>query len=457
MSGVGQLDAARRLRRTALVRPQVVAGGLAAAVAVGGLVLWLGRSADQIADLEGVQLFQDPRVTRLSDHCAAPSDVDAEGEAGAEVLARTGWQLQSVVVVANHGDSSPIQQWLGETPPMVWDCNPKPLPRHWGLNSRATFRVVGAEGAALDRSFNPELLPGHEGYPCAQGQLTGDGFYQMVTMGRRLADAYGSLLDRIIVSGGRAREDNLFFKSLDERRSLASTVGLLMALLSGPQPAAAFGDGDVVAIRVDSNASLVGDDSLPAQLAARAQRQEAWDLGAHLLARWCHHMHWPCSEAGGCVSLHEAAATVYRAEKEVAGCQAPRSSAASSASPEAASSSGLLVEVSRLLRRGDREAPALGILVADGRALASLLGALLGRGGVCGEPLRLRPPYAARLTLERWAPPVAAAPEEDAVRWRALLNGEDISAAMLGCVKHQGLEGCSVEPTALLGAHSGAA
>lgn len=392
----------------ALVKPLAcVLGTLLAALCA---LEWSRESLD--ADIGIISFEEDREIIRFSDHCAAPGD-GAEGmlpQAGAAAstpAAAAGPRLFGALVLLGHGDSSPARPWPGEAAPgAAWDCSPEALPRYWRLNKHVDFPVLGPGGARLERSFTPDFLaqrPGEDAgneYTCAPGQLTAAGFQQAVYLGRHLAQAYGDMLAHGAAGGGK----HLYVRSVDIKRSLASVVGLLMALLAAPQVLSLFGEGSEVPIHVWPNSTT------------STSQIEELELGDHLLARWCHQMPWPCRnsmlEGSRCVSVEQAASMVRRGEGDF--CR----SLTLDAGPREIS---LLAEMDRLHEEGS-----FVLAGTDGRALTIALGSLLG-DVVCDAPLTARPPFSSRLVIEHWVAPATGS------RWRVLWNGVDVSDKVKGC------------------------
>lgn len=406
----------------AVARPHVAlasAGGVAVAA---GTLLWVClRTNNDLDDLHQLKLAQDPIITRLWEHCAAPADGD-EGTSPKE----DAWKLHSIVVLTNHGDISAIATWPGETQSSaasaLFDCRPKVLPRYWRLNQRVSFQVVDANGARQDQSFTPDFLEegtGGRHYLCAAGQLTGVGFRQMVSMGRHLSNAYASFLTELVGSGDLAR--HVYVRSAITKRALASAVGLMMSLLASPEAVEAFGDGSELGIHASP---ARGSSSASAQQEASVGDQG--DLGEHLLARWCHQLPWPCGGTGvgalvgegtGCVSIEQGAKLVAEGEAASCGIVASESEAAQ-----------LLADWRELLLR--EEPPSLAVVSAEGAVLSAAVTALLGHRA-CADPLVARPPFASRLVVERWRPKSFSGSPRFLVR--VLWNGRDVTERIPGC------------------------
>lgn len=391
---------------------------------VAALFVFTWSRDDLSASLNNVNFSEDKHLARFADHCVAPAD-GVEGTLRHDLTGR--FRLHSVIVFFAHGDSSAILPWPGEAPGVFWDCSPQALPRYWRLNKRVEFPVVGSNGERLERSFTPEfahqqLNSPSSPYMCAPGQLTSTGFRQAVYLGRHLAQAYDAHLGHIFASGPSL----LVVHSLDTKRSLASAVGLLMALLAAPEVISLVTSGMEVPIQIQPNLSS-GD-----------QYTENMELGNHLLARWCHQLPWPCESnmLGGpqCISVEGAAELVSKSEVDT--CK-------SLPAGTRAWDPLLLAEVERLFQVQNGS---FTLVSTEGRALTGALKAFIG-AVVCGDPLTARPPSTSHLAIERWVDPA------DGFRWRFLWNGQDISAKIVGCSGQETL-GCSEAAIkALLSAH----
>lgn len=405
------------------------------------LLIWSRTALDDTS----IRMVEDANLVRFSDSCAAPVD-GVEGalpQSSGDVPI-----LRDVVVLFVHGDSTPVLDWPGpgEERPLAWDCTPQALPRYWKRNQRLRFAVVGPDGSRLERSFDPDLLldadsgggPGgaaaahHHGHPrCAAGQLTPEGFRQMAALGRHLAQAYGDHL---------SSAQKLHVESLDLKRALASTVGVLMTMLTTPKAHEQFRDDSEVLIHTRGNATvaqgLLDPQRLPALLdpapdpdppgkppAAAPDPPDlatTVGLGDHLLSRWCHQMPWPCRNKGKakteeCVSVESAAALVARGEKGM--CELLR---------QPGELEQELLEHVAQLSSGD-EGRSLSLLSVDGRTLAGAFSALLGGEALCKDSQALRPAFGSRLVLERWWDTT------DAFRWRVAWNGADVTDLVEGC------------------------
>jgi len=323
-------------------------------------------------------------------------------------------------VFFNHGDISPVLDWPGDSG-VEWDCAPQVMPRYWRRNEGVRFQVLGVDGARLERSFTPDFAgDGQSGdsneYRCARGQLTGIGFRQMAGLGRHLAEAYAELM-------GPGFE----VRSLDEKRLLASVVGVLITLLTTPQAHQAFKEGDELIIRALRNATSAAADeeahAPPTPLggffdgAAGAETRTGFLLADHLLARWCHQKSWPCRQGDeqSCLSVQRVASLVAASERH----------AAESLASQPAHSEEL---VSQLAALGGPGAPHRGLALSgvEGPLLTSLLLRLFG-DEVFKDPAMMRPPYASRLSVERWQL------AEGGYYWRVLWNGVDVTHKVTGC------------------------
>ena len=251
-----------------------------------------------------VLLSEDPRLDRFSRHCLAEM-VLAEDLPDQR---RTDWTLQDAVILINHGETSASQGWPTDPrPPSTWDCRPTDLPKHWRLNQKVDFRAVSEDGSVLDRSFEPELLQPEiasddnepwAGRSCAPAQLTSDGFKQAVLVGRRIAWQYGVALSDAVLE----------VLSVDTRRSLATAVGVLLPLLSGPASLSTVGDGATLSVITVAGAETLVD--VGGQMTPVLEEMQS---GADILSRWCNHGSLPCSPAG-CMTPKMAAATIARGE-----------------------------------------------------------------------------------------------------------------------------------------------
>ncbi|CAJ1399566.1 unnamed protein product [Effrenium voratum] len=243
---------------------------------------WLWAEVPQSE--EYTLLFEDERLTRFSEHCAA--EVFLEELPALE----TGAVLHSAVVFLGHGEVSPSQGWPDDPRPS-WDCRPADLPRHWRLNQQVEFQALAPDGQ-LERSFDPELLPDDPMEPrarrCAKGQLTAGGFKQAVLAGRRLVARYGEAL----------AEATLEVLSLPQRPCLATAAGALLPLLPG------FTRGTVSITTLASGTFADVPDA------------DAFRESEDLMARWCHEGTLPCSQQG-CLTPAHVAAKVNAADAEL--------------------------------------------------------------------------------------------------------------------------------------------
>jgi len=417
------------------LRRPLVCTGLAVSAAV-FVFVWLRDDLSLAGALNDLQMRENVDLLRFSAHCAAPHE-GVQGSFAADHLRE--FTFHSAALIVGHGASSAEVAWPGETGPgPVFDCTPQALPRYWRLNKHVGFDVVGPDGAHVERSFTPDLLPrvpgSASGFVCGPGQLTPYGFQQVVGLGRHLAEAYGELVGWATADSEPVR---LQLRSADSKAALASTVGLLMALLAAPQALKAFGDGTRVQIHIEPNASsdmlrsrsawscvrdgLVVQDELE-EVEKKAKRDAA--LGEHLLARWCHQLPWPCESITWrgdpqCVSVDHAVRLVRLGEAET--CDLLTRAVRGTGSCIVP----LLVEVAKLLRGAAQGS--LGMLVADGAALTGILVALLGTEA-CRDPLLVRPPMASHIAFERWQ-----GPSGSGYRWRILWNGDDITSRISRC------------------------
>lgn len=286
--------------------------------------------------------------------------------------------------------------------------------------------MKGPDGEHLERSLEPEFLPEVEAearedrpkHRCAPGQLTAEGFLQAVELGRHLAVAYEEPLALAAEDGGW----QLSLRSADTQRSLASSVGVLMAALADQRAVDAL-RGKRLAIHVEPNVSL---DVLQGRRFASTGagiHNEAWqslELGNHLLARWCHDLPWPC-EAGvlspGRCLWDEAVAEVIR-RGEQAACQWLVRGEESQAAART-----ILASAIDLLRPKAGDAATVAIWGVEGEVLTALLGVLLGPRS-CDAVAMLRPPPAARLSLELWRL------SDKETKLRVIWNGREVDAAL---------------------------
>lgn len=412
--GPGRRDTGRPMALVAqgLLRPAYVIPGMAFAGV--SLLLWSRSRIDETS----ISLMEDRNVARFSDYCVAPGD----GAEGAMPLASEGGpELRDVVVLFAHGDSSPELAWQGDEP-VSWSCAPEALPRYWKRNEDLDFQVIAPNGSRVNTSFTPDMLEGGDTeaaprpYTCAGGQLTPFGFRSMAALGRHLANAYGDHL---------TSADKLHVESVNAKRSLASAVGVVMALLTTPRAHELFPAGAALPIRLRPEALVPeaahhppGPDALEALLGGRSPDEvgltstQIVSVGDHLLSRWCHQLPLPC-RAGACVSMEAAAEIVARGERGV--CQ--------SLPQLVASSSRLLKQVGQLA--AGNEGRSLSLVSVDVRSLTGALLSLLGEAG-CKSSEHLRPPLGSRLVFERWHDGAGA-------RWRVLWNGGDITDGVGGC------------------------
>eukprot|EP00927_Polykrikos_kofoidii_P036040 TRINITY_DN30482_c0_g1_i1.p1 TRINITY_DN30482_c0_g1~~TRINITY_DN30482_c0_g1_i1.p1 ORF type:complete len:453 (+),score=53.96 TRINITY_DN30482_c0_g1_i1:74-1432(+) len=397
-------------------KPRVLVTAAAAfAVFAATYLFWVFLlSSEDMKALDGLTLRQEAHITRLWEHCAAHVDGDEGSSLSTDV-----WTLQSIVVLGSHGDSSPLATWPGESADSskmaLFDCSPKDLPRHWRLNQRIDFQVVDRNGVRLNRSFTPEFTDETVNV-CAPGQLTGSGFRQAVTTGRYLGNVYDSFLTELASKGDMMRR--VYVRSMDTQRSLASAVGITMALLASPESVEVFGHGTELSVRVDQG----GENAL-----ANDKQQDLttgdWALGDHLLARWCHRLPWPCGHGARfvsndeCVSDHRGAQLISSSEAAVCG----------GVPPERVVS--FLAQVRRMLYL--KKSPSIAIFSADGPVLSATMVALLGRQQACADPLMARPPFSSRVVFERWTSSSHTGPSSS--QFRVLWNGEDVTARILGC------------------------
>jgi len=366
-----------------------------------------------------VHLSEDENVVRFSRYCVA----SLEGDEG-EMPQPGDLRLSRVVVLHAHGDSTPALDWPGEdSDGVAWDCHPHLLPRHWRLNSDTRFEVVGPDGTALDRSYDPDLesVGGVTSYACSRGQLTPSGFQQMILAGRHLSFAFEQLLVQAVAQGSGRLEVH----SADLQRSTASVVGLLMSLLASADVRQLLAETPVH-IHVQPNGSL---DALQPHfqllshryssdfLFGRAQEVTSATnmvLGEQLLARWCHDLPLPCKGDGTCLSVEKAAEIIRGEEQSI--CQHLASRLAIN------EVRAIVGAVSEQLRRSDL---ALSLLGSSGVGLTAVVNALLGEV-VCVDPMFARPPLASRLVFERWE-------SSSKARWRVLFNGEDVTSQVPQC------------------------
>eukprot|EP00929_Paragymnodinium_shiwhaense_P089260 TRINITY_DN49439_c0_g1_i2.p1 TRINITY_DN49439_c0_g1~~TRINITY_DN49439_c0_g1_i2.p1 ORF type:complete len:462 (-),score=51.95 TRINITY_DN49439_c0_g1_i2:392-1777(-) len=413
----------------------------AATLTASAWLAWFYFSAkhDDLGGIHHMQLLQDERITRMSEHCAATLEGDEGAFSDPSDPTEGVWKLSGVAIIASPGDTSPLVAWPDEPDDAVfWSCKPQALPRHWRMNQNVDFEVIDGGTTRTDHTFQPEFVErevaGEHEMVCGKGQLTGVGFNQMAALGRYLADAYDEHFMEL--SDESSPLDRFVIRSVDNKRSLAAAAGILMTLLASPSIAEAFTEGTVVPIVVDPNLTrqvpLAYADSergaehflsreVPKDSSSRSM------LGDHLLGRWCRRLSWPCSGAFSCLDMAEAAKVV--AEGEAALCQH-----LSREEVRSALAGDILAHIERLhLQREWTTFGTAVLVVTEGRVLTSLLATLVSTD-VCSNALLSRPPYGSRLVVERWCK------AESSCRWRLLFNGEDMTPQMEGCGAAAGCE-----------------
>lgn len=364
-------------------------------------ICWIHQGIEHSAD----EAEESSQIHGFVEYCDARRD-GAEGNS--QIV--SGFTLLSAGVLFNHGDSSAILDWPGADVEAQWSCNPKPLPRHWSRNEEVNFWVSGADGSRVERSFAPDLMASELGnYRCALGQLTPEGFRQMATLGRHLAYSYANLV------GPR-----LSVRSADTKRSLASTVGVLITLLgsdSGREHYSPESDVNIVADVEAPNLDLAGDRDAQGQPKSGSILNIL--LGNHLLTRWCHSVDLPCRQAWAgreCWAIHDAVTYLKAADRRY--CEVVL--VAKSHVKEA-------VRLFEAIGANNSKGVDLALVSIDSLALPSILRALFGEDA-CLERDMVRPPFGSRLAVERWQ-----RDSDKAIFWRILWNGVDVTSKVNGC------------------------
>lgn len=372
-------------------------------------------------ELRGVQFREDPNVVRFSAHCGAP-----EGGTEGLLIADepiSSIALHSAVVLSSTADTSAESAWPQDAgPAAVWNCEPQALPRYWRLNKHIDFKVVSSDGSHLDRSFTPDLLPSRDDgsdnpsnyrYPCGEGQLTAIGFRQAVGLGKHLSDAYGELAAQAVDA------EQLEIRSIDTKAALATTVGILMALLAAPRALAALGEGVVLPIKAGHSQHL---PSLADEASSGLEKAR----GGHLLSRWCHQLPMPCEStrfgSRRCISIEEAGAIVRQDEIDL--CPLPSETHPTNGTSRLPVDAAIALfgEVRRLLQRPHQS---LTLLTISSQIATALMQILTG-DDICSDPLLARPPVGSRLAVERWR-------KTDSFFLRVLWNGEDVTRRLPVC------------------------
>mmetsp|Transcript_71445 Transcript_71445/g.149314 ORF Transcript_71445/g.149314 Transcript_71445/m.149314 type:complete len:487 (-) Transcript_71445:225-1685(-) len=388
-----------------------------------------------IVDIQGVpdpdiRLTQDPHVSRFWEYCAA--DVDG-AEASLPGGSASSFTLKAVTVLFGNGDSSPPVSWPGSS--AAWGCSPEALPRYWRRNDGMQAHVVTEDGRREERSFAPDFEPAAygevESNRCAPDQLTGVGFRQAAQLGRHLWSRYSPDLHRL----------PLKVQSVDDKKVLASTVGVLLTLLALPEGAHRqdFEAHPDIAIHLVQNFSEVPAISnvahLPTDLVSlmseiAADGMRGFHLGQHLLARWCHQIPWPCPQGSDCISVQKGARIIELGESHLLAVAAKRQ-------PDGVFGAEGRAKLARLLLENEatEEFRLVGLRPIE---LSQALLLLLGDAEMAKDRSMLQPPFSSRIVLELWEL------EPGKNYYRVLWNGDDVTGKVKGCAS-LGAIGCGAD------------
>ena len=161
--------------------------------------------------------------------------------------------LKKVVAVVRHGSRSPCQGgvecWPGYQPTLEWGCGVDSLEAP-ALPGRDFQRMGKTLYLKISEAEPVGFLPGERWSQetnglCYLGQLLPEGFEQHQSNGRALRAAYvgsGAEVGTLVGEGEVLGDQDLFLRSSDLPRTVASGQALLSAFLGGAGDAAALTD-----------------------------------------------------------------------------------------------------------------------------------------------------------------------------------------------------------------------
>ncbi|CAM9778387.1 unnamed protein product [Ascophyllum nodosum] len=423
---------------------------IATAVAAGLCVLLVGGASRSLLRRTNRDSEPSPRIrgrhmkgeVLLSDethYCSAPMEYPMPKRPTTE--GGVALDLRLVQMTIRHGDRSAIHD-LPNADPKKWQCQPfsEEIQQIWEGVSR--FSVENVDGRPLERSFLPSVFTadeleapfkGKKGL-CKSGQLTEVGIRQHLTLGDRMRQAYHSLL------GGDLREDEIYVRSTDYRRTLESAAAFLMSFFPGNSEMTIITDEDEseevmhgIGLKHSSKGvtgghekTLVGACDRAIELSktqnsnfkARSdvanglaslfgEDMLAWKMteaGDALHARSCHNMTLPCSSKG-CVSKELALGVMSEADRQMCFRYV---GAAGGAKATALALYPFTQELLTNMRRAmSRESPWKFALFSGHDTVVAPLLASLGAFD-CRWP-----PYASYVAFELWTEPNGAAASAD--------------------------------------------